>query len=124
MFPPQRARTLTAFMLRALVPRLALFAAAAAVVVAGQWMSPRPSVDTSAIGTDRTLPLPAWSAVDRAAHPDCIPAAEWVPGRLARGVVVQTVRDSEHRKISFDRAWRRNHNGTDVDDVWVLGLCP
>jgi hypothetical protein len=38
-------------------------------------------------------------------------------------VVVQVLRDGRHLEVGFDRAWRLNHNGTEVDDLWVLGVC-
>jgi hypothetical protein len=111
------------FVLRVLVPRLALFSAASAMVAAGYAMSPHLSAGASTSGADRAGSLPAWSAADEAAHPECTPAGDWPEGKAAPAVVVQVVRDSVHRRLAFDATWRRNHNRTEVDDVWVLGIC-
>jgi len=52
-----------------------------------------------------------------------VPSAVWPTGTPADFVVVHSFRTDDHRKIAFDVAWRLNHNDTDVDDVWVIGVC-
>lgn len=119
-----RARTFRSFVLRALVPRVAAFAAVAAVLGLGQAMV----VDRSAHSADATLPdaataAPAWTAADAAAYPGCVPSAAWPSGRIASYLVVHRFRDDTDQKMAFDDAWRVNHDDTEVDDVWVLGAC-
>lgn len=115
-------RTFRSFVLRALVPRAAIFAAAAAILGLGHAMALGPSVSASATAGE-AVPAPSWTQADRAAYPGCMPAGDWPTGRAADHVVVHSFRDDGHLKIAFDDAWRLNHNATEADDVWVLGVC-
>jgi hypothetical protein len=116
-------KTLRATALRLLLPRLVVFLTGCLVLAFGQALTVAPSTGASAATADLTLRVPAWSDADQRQHPECTPAADWPAARPAAAVVVESVRDGVHRRISFDRAWRLNHNGTDVDDLWVLGVC-
>ena len=118
-----RKQTLTAVALRVLVPRLALFLAVCVTLACGHALGQGFASGSAAVTGDQTLSVPSWSTADTTEHPECTPAEKWPAGDLAAYVVVQAVRDGVHRKITFDRAWRLNHDDTDVDDVWVLGVC-
>ncbi len=114
-------RTLGSHVARVLAPRLVVFGALGAALLVGQVMA----VSPSASPWDQTQPrMPTWSASDRAAEPDCVPAAEWPTGKPGAGVVVHRFSDGSVERVPFLDAWRENHNGTEVDDVWVLGVCP
>lgn len=117
-----RKTTLKAIVLRVLASRLALLLGVFVVLAFGHPLVAGVSTGTAVI-TARQPPAPSWSTADAREHPECTPAADWPAGRLAPYLVVQAVRDGVHRKLSFDRAWRLNHNSTEVDDVWVLGVC-
>jgi len=122
MYLRPTTRTFRSFVLRALVPRAVLFAAAAAILALGHAMALEPSVSASATAGD-TAAVPSWTQSDRAAYPACTPAGDWPTGRAADHVVVHSFRDDAHLKIAFDDAWRLNHNTTESDDVWVVGVC-
>ena len=118
----RKTRTLRSFVLRALVPRAVVFGIGAAIIGLGQAMSVD-STATSVTAADQELREPAWTWADHADHPGCVPSAVWPTGTPADFVVVHSFRTDDHRKIAFDVAWRLNHNDTDVDDVWVIGVC-
>lgn len=113
-------RTLRSRVLRVLVPRVVAFLAFSAMLLVGQAMSFSPS----AAPLDR-LPsvVPTWSAPDRAAEPGCVPVADWPTGTPARAVVVHRFSDERIVRVDFDTAWKVNHNRTEADDLWVLGVC-
>lgn len=114
-------RTLGSHLVRVLTPRLVIFGALASALLVGNAMSLSPS----AAPLEQELPtMPTWSAADRAAEPSCLPAADWPAGKPGASVVVHRFSDSSVRRIPFLDAWRENHNGSDSDDVWVLGVCP
>lgn len=119
-----KARTFRSTLLRAVVPRLVVFGAGALVLIVGHTVAADPTVPSILVPAERVAGVaPSWTAADAAAHPECTPSATWPAGRPAGHLVVQGVRDGSHRKVTFDRAWRLNHNATAVDDLWVLGMC-
>lgn len=122
MYRRPTTRTLRSFVLRALVPRAAVFAAAAAILALGHAMALEPSVSASATAGE-VVSAPSWTSADQRAFPACTPAGNWPTGRAADHVVVHSFRDDGRLKIAFDDAWQRNHNTTEADDVWVLGVC-
>lgn len=114
-------RTLWSCVARVLVPRLALFGALGSALLVGNAMSLSPSAAPLEQLPDAK---PTWSATERAAEPDCLPAADWPSGKPGSEVVVHRFSDGSTQRVDFLRAWRQNHNKTEVDDVWVLGVCP
>jgi hypothetical protein len=118
---PKR-RTLKSFVLRVLVPRAALFAVGALVLALGQVMAVNTSASSTSPAESGQVELPVWSAADQAAHPDCTPSSA-SSGKVADFVIVHSFRDDVNRRIDFDQAWGLNHNETEADDVWVLGVC-
>jgi hypothetical protein len=119
MFHRPKQRTLKSFVLRVIVPRAVVFGAGALIFALGQAMAVNPSASPAESGR---VELPVWSAADQAEHPDCTASAT-SPGALADFVVVHSFRDDLNRRIAFDQAWQLNHNVTEADDVWVLGVC-
>ena len=117
-----RSRTLTSFLLRALLTRVVPFVAVAAMILLGRELGPDQSTQPTEAATLQT-PVPTWTAADWADYPTCVPSAQWPTGTPAGFVVVQAVGTTAHSKLAFDRAWELNHNEVDVDDVWVLGVC-
>jgi len=114
-------RTLRSHLVRVLTPRLVVFGALSSALLVGQAMSLSPSASP----LEQTLPtVPTWSAEDRAAEPGCVPAADWPEGKPGAAVVVHRYSDGSVERVPFLDAWRENHNGSEVDDVWVLGVCP
>lgn len=113
--------TLGSQVARVLVPRLAVFGALSASLLLGNAMSLSP---TAAPLEQAPFVAPAWSAAERAAAPDCLPAADWPEGKPGSDVVVHRFSDGRVVRVAFSEAWRQNHNHTEVDDVWVLGVCP
>ena len=122
MLPRPRSRTLKSFVMRALLTRVAPFVAVAAMVLVGRALGPEQSAQLAETATSQT-PAPTWTAADWTDHPECVPLAEWPTGTPAGFVVVQAVGTTVHTRLAFDRAWQLNHNATEVDDVWVLGVC-
>lgn len=109
-------------LVRVLVPRIVLFG----VVTTTLGLARLLSVDTSPPSALERLPLvmPSWTVTDQRAHPGCVPSVAWPEGSPAGSLVTYSFRDHRRRKVSFAEAWRRNHDRTEVDDVWVLGVCP
>lgn len=118
---PATPRTLRGVVLRVLLPRAAVFALVVVVLTLGRAMAVDPS---SAPLEQLPTGVPTWSAADRAAEPDCLPSAQWPAGKPGSAVVVHRFSDDSTRRLAFVTAWKLNHNGTEVDDVWVLGVCP
>lgn len=118
---PSTPRTLRGLVLRVLVPRAAAFALVVLVLLLGRAMAVNPS---SAPFEEIPAGVPTWSAADRAAEPDCVPSADWPTGTPGSAVVVHRYSDDSTVRLAFDVAWDLNHNATEVDDVWVLGVCP
>jgi hypothetical protein len=113
-------RPLSSYVARALIPRVVVFAALASAVLVGQVMA----VDPLAAPVD---PLPSvhhgWSVSDAVANPDCIAASAWHQGDVAGTVIVYGAGDAHGVRMRFDDAWRRNHDPSEADDVWVVGVC-
>jgi hypothetical protein len=120
-FRPGTPRTLRGVLLRVLLPRTTAFAMVVLVVMLGRAMAVAPSAAPfEAIPTGE----PTWSAAEQAAEPDCVPSADWPTGTPGSAVVVHRFSDDSTQRLPFLTAWRLNHNDTEVDDVWVLGVCP
>jgi hypothetical protein len=124
----RRPRTLRSFVLRAVVPRLVAFLGIAAMVGVGQAMAVSPSAEFTGPTPGAALQpvpqaAPAWTPADAQAFPGCRPAADWPTGTPAAYVVVHSFREDRHRRMAFDAAWRANHDETEADDVWVIGVC-
>jgi hypothetical protein len=117
----RRPSTFAAVVGRVLVTRVAMFGAGAAVLAIGHLMAPISSSSVSAQEIVRAQPT--WTIADSADYPGCVPASAWQAGAPARFVVVHSFRDNEHRKVAFDTAWSANHDDTESNDVWVLGVC-
>jgi hypothetical protein len=110
--------------LRVVVARVVLFGAGVAMLATGQAMALEPAVQTATAPAEQVAGVaPTWTAADEAAYPGCTPSAAWPAGTPAASVVVQVLRDGRHVEVAFDRAWRLNHNDTEVDDLWVVGVC-
>ncbi|RNL63161.1 hypothetical protein EFK50_15770 [Nocardioides marmoriginsengisoli] len=118
---PRPARSLGSTVLRVLVPRALVFATLSGVLLVGSAMAVSPS---SAPAEALPRVAPTWSVADRAAQPDCVPTASWPEGRLGSAVVVHRFSDDATVRLPFLEAWRTNHNESEADDLWVLGVCP
>lgn len=119
-----RTRTLKSFVLRVVLPRAVVFGVGAAILVLGQAMAVNPSAHSSGVPDELVVvEPPSWTAADDAAYPGCRPSSAWPTGRPADFVVVHSFREDAHRKVGFDAAWRSNHNDTEADDLWVVGVC-
>lgn len=121
---PPRARSLRSFVMRVLVPRVAMFGCLAACIALGHVMA----MDTSAHATGRGpaeagMHRPTWHPQYAAEYPGCMPSYAWPAGQLASSLVVYSFRDQVRRRVPFAAAWRANHDATEVDDVWVIGVC-
>lgn len=116
----QGPRTFRSRLVRLLVVRTAAFGAVVAGILVGQVIPVQPS---AAPLEPPPVAIPSWTAADALAHPECVPSAQWPEGSFAPAVVAQGSGDSSSRRIAFDKAWAMNHNATDVDDVWVIGIC-
>lgn len=113
-------RTFGSQVARVLVPRLALFGALSSALLVGNAMSLSPS---AAPLEQLPVEVPTWSAAERAAEPDCIPESAWPAGEPAAAVVVHRFDEDRTVRMDFADAWDVNHNQTETDDVWVLGIC-
>jgi hypothetical protein len=110
--------------MRTVVLRVCAFGVLAAIIGLGQAMTLDPSTDASAAQVESIAdPPPSWTSADASAFPGCVSLSTWPSGTPAPYVVVQSVREDEHHRLAFDRAWRLNHDATETDDVWVLGVC-
>lgn len=114
-------RSLGSQVVRVLLPRVGVFAAVVSVLLLGKVMAVNP---TSAPFEPLPSTVPTWSAAERAASPDCVAAADWPEGTPADEVVVHRFTDSTNVRIAFLDAWKLNHDLTEVNDVWVLAVCP
>jgi hypothetical protein len=113
-------RTLGSVMVRVVLVRALLFSSVAAVLLIGNVMAMNPS----AARTTPTVIAPTWSAADRAEQPGCFPSGTWPSGVPASAVVVYRFSDHATVRVPFGAAWRANHDATEVDDLYVLGVCP
>ena len=118
-----KTRTLKSFALRALVPRTVVFGVGATILALGHAIAVNPTAHSESLPTEPSVEAPAWTAADITAYPGCIPSAAWPSGTPAEFVVVHSFREDSHQKVAFDLAWRLNHDDTEVDDVWVVGVC-
>lgn len=118
--PRPRQRSLPALLGRLLVVRLTVWAAVAAAMLVGTTIGTALNTQGSPLPPEET---PGWDAADTRAFPGCLPSSLWDADRIPSSLVVHRHRDDQHVRLSFDRAWRLNHNGTEVDDVHVLGSC-
>jgi hypothetical protein len=109
-------------LLRVFAPRLVLFAVTTAVLGLARLVSVHPSAQSAV--EQVPSPMPSWTVADQRAHPECVPSASWPEGKPADALVVYRFRDQARRKVAFAEAWEWNHNHTEVDDIWVLGVCP
>jgi hypothetical protein len=114
--------TLRSMLLRVLVPRLMMLAVATTTFGLVRLMSVHPTAQPAAEQVPG--PMPSWTVADQRAHPRCVPSASWPEGKPADFVLVYRFRDHVRRKVAFADAWTWNHNHTEVDDIWVLGICP
>lgn len=114
-------RSLGTQVVRVLTPRLVIFGALASALLVGNAMSLSPS---AAPLDQELLMMPTWSAADRAAEPDCLPSADWPAGKPGAAVVVHRFSNASVERMPFLDAWSQNHNDSEADDVWVLGVCP
>jgi hypothetical protein len=120
----RRPRTLRSFLLRIVVPRLVGFLGVAAMFGLGQAMAVSPSAHSSVLPPERAVQVaPAWTAADAQDFPGCRPAAAWPSGTPAAYLVVHSYRQGRHVKMAFDVAWQANHDDTEANDVWVIGVC-
>ena len=111
-------------MLRALVPRTVAFVAGTSILVLGQAMAVDPTAHSSgAASSDVVADSPSWTPAGAAAYPGCVPSAAWPAGSPAAFLVVLSFREDDTLKMAFDAAWQANHDDTEADDVWVIGVC-
>ena len=118
-----RNRTLGSLMLRLLVPRALLLVGLAVAVLLGHAMAVAVASNRPRSHPPSALVMPTWTAADAAAHPECTPAVDWPRGTPAPYLMVHDFQADAERKMAFSRVWRRTHNATEVDDVWVVGVC-
>ena len=117
-------RTLTSVVLRAVLPRAAVFAAGTLVLVVGHAMAVAPSGSSTAQKAEQVVShAPAWSFSDLSAFPGCVPSAAWPAGKPAGRLVVHGSGDEARHEVAFDAAWRVNHDADRTNDVWVVGVC-
>ena len=109
--------------LRLLVPRALLLVGVAVAILLGHAMAFALSSHQHRSHAPNVLVMPAWTAADAAAHPECTSARDWPRGTPAPYLMVHDFRAHTERKMAFSRVWRRTHNATEVDDVWVVGVC-
>lgn len=116
---PQQ-RSLSSYVARALIPRAVLFGAMACALLVGQAMSVDPLASTAGY---QPAVRPTWTSADGTANPGCISARAWHAGDVAKSVVAYRSGATRSVQLPFDTAWRLNHDATEVNDVWVVGLC-
>lgn len=119
--PRGKRRTFRSILLRLLIPRAVGFAAIAAALLVGQAMAVNPS---SAPIDSLATPAPVWTPAIQAAHPGCVPSTQWPAGKPASAVIAHRFSDDTTDLIGFDTAWSMNHDATETNDVWVVGVCP
>jgi hypothetical protein len=113
------ARTFRSVLLRVLLLRVVMFAVLTTTLGITQLVP----VQAAALVLETPSPMPSWTATDLRAHPRCVPSASWPEGQPAEVLVVYRFRDQQRHEVAFADAWEDNHNATEVDDVWVLGVC-
>ena len=120
--PQPKRRTLRSLLLRVLVLRVVMFGVTTTILSLARVVSIDPSAQPSS--EQVATQMPSWTVTDRRAYPGCVPSASWPKGTPADDIVGYSFRDHVRRKVTFADAWSRNHNDTEVDDIWVLGICP
>jgi hypothetical protein len=123
MLAQSRNTTLRSAFVRLLLPRVLALAGFGLALVLGQAMAVTLSANPSHDAPPSAPVMPTWTPADAIAHPECTPAEQWPHGRPAPFLVVHDFRAGADRKLAFRRVWRRTHNATEVDDVWVVGVC-
>ena len=117
-------RTLKSFVVRALVPRVAVFAVGTVVLAVGQAMAVPPSSSSTSEQAGQVVShAPAWTFSDLSAFPGCVPSTAWPAGRPAGHLVVHRSGQETWHRVAFDAAWRVNHDADRTNDVWVVGVC-
>ncbi|MCW2854555.1 MAG: hypothetical protein JWR52_170 [Marmoricola sp.] len=119
--PRGKQRTFGSRVLRTLIPRVVGFAAISSALLVGQAMAVTPS--SAPIDSVPSV-APVWSAAIQAAHPGCVPSAQWPAGKPASAVIAHRFSDDSTDRIAFGTAWALNHDTSESNDVWVLGVCP
>jgi hypothetical protein len=120
----ERPRTFASVVVRVFAPRFAMFGAVVATLVLGQMLGMSSALSSSSTpAKEPAHPMPSWTVAETAAYPGCVPLSAWPKGATADFVVVHRFRDGVRTKVRFATAWAANHNGTEVDDLWVLGVC-
>lgn len=109
--------------MRVLLPRVAMFGSLAACLAVGHVMAMNTSAHAAGRGQREAEHRPAWHPGYAAQYPGCVPSYAWPTGQLASSLVVYSYRDHVRRRVPFAAAWHANHNATEVDDVWVIGVC-
>ncbi|HET6154194.1 MAG TPA: hypothetical protein VFE15_14700 [Marmoricola sp.] len=112
-------RSFRAYLLRMLITRSLALMAVGACLLIGQAMA----VNTTSSPVQQPEPLPHWTAADATAFPGCSPLTSWPKGVVAPPLVVHRFSDGSTVRMPFGPAWDANHDGTDANDVLVLGIC-
>jgi hypothetical protein len=120
-FPRPRPRTFRALLARLVLVRTAVLAVVAAAIVLGHTLGTAVSSHGLVPYDD---PQPTWTGQESLAFPGCVATTAWDPEQVPSALVVYAFGDDVRLKMTFERAWRLNHNQTEVDDVQVLGACP
>jgi hypothetical protein len=115
----RQPRSFRGYLLRMLITRSLALMVLGASLLLGQAMA----VNTTSSPVVQPDPLPQWTAADAAAFPGCAPARTWPKGVVAPPLVVHRFSDGRTVRMGFGPAWSANHDGTDVNDVLVLGIC-
>jgi hypothetical protein len=113
-------QTLRGRLVRLLVVRMIAFGTVVSVLLIGQVFTLSP---TSAPFESEPSTVPTWNATIAAVYPDCVDAAAWPKGAPASAVVAHRYADGTTAKIDFKTAWDVTHDDSDVNDLWVLGIC-
>jgi hypothetical protein len=114
-------RALGPHLLRLLITRSLAFVTVVGVLLLGQMIAVNP---TSAPLDPLPSTFPSWTATDQSTYPYCMAEADWPQGKFAPEVIVYQFSDSSTYRIAFAQAWKVNHDQTDVNDLWVIGICP
>lgn len=117
----RRPRPFGWYVARTLVPRTVLFLALAAALLVGQALAVDPLAAPASV---EPAALPAWTDADAVANPGCVPSSFWHTGTPAAAVVVYGPADTRGVRMAFDTAWALNHDASETNDVWVVGVCP
>lgn len=119
-----RSRTFRSLVARVVLARVAVFGALALTIALGQAIA----VNSSAHPSDHepagsASHRPSWQPEYAAEYPGCVSTTVWPAEQIASSLVVYSFRDHARHRMPFATAWGANHNDTEVDDVWVVGVC-